>query len=50
MTEIIVMTRKELSSLIDSAVHKRINPLQELINRKLNPQKKCNSKRSCENA
>ena len=40
MKEIIVTTHKELSEMIDLSIAKRINPMQELINRKLNPQKK----------
>lgn len=40
MKSIIVTTPEELSGMIDTAVSKRINPLQELIKSKLNPQKK----------
>lgn len=40
MNKIIVTTHEELSIMIDSAIYKRINPLQELIRSKLNPQKK----------
>lgn len=40
MKKIIVTTHKELSEMIDSSIARRINPMQELINRKLNPQKK----------
>ncbi|WP_370424862.1 helix-turn-helix domain-containing protein [Tenacibaculum dicentrarchi] len=39
MASIIVTTSEELSGMIDLAISKRINPLQELINNKLNPQK-----------
>tara|TARA_R110002049_G_scaffold268074_2_gene444568 strand:+ start:2806 stop:3099 length:294 start_codon:yes stop_codon:yes gene_type:complete len=40
MKHIIVTTHEELLEMIDLSVAKRINPMQELINRKLNPQKK----------
>lgn len=40
MKHIIVTTHQELSEMIDLSIAKRINPMQELINRKLNPQKK----------
>jgi excisionase family DNA binding protein len=40
MKQIIVTTHEELFELIDASIAKRINPMQELINRKLNPQKK----------
>ncbi|WP_397445978.1 helix-turn-helix domain-containing protein [Polaribacter sp. R77954] len=40
MKKIIVTTHEELSEMIDSSIARRINPMQELINRKLNPQKK----------
>ena len=40
MNKIIITTQEELEIIIDSAIDKRINPLQELINNKLNPQKK----------
>jgi excisionase family DNA binding protein len=40
MNKIIITTEEELAMMIDSAINKRINPLQELINNKLNPQKK----------
>ncbi len=40
MKSIIITTPEELSGMIDSAIYKRINPLQELIKSKLNPQKK----------
>ncbi|WP_083426222.1 helix-turn-helix domain-containing protein [Tenacibaculum todarodis] len=40
MRSIIITTPEELSGMIDTAVSKRINPLQELIKSKLNPQKK----------
>ena len=40
MKKIIVTTHEELSFIIDSAIHKRINPLKELIYSKLNPKKK----------
>ena len=40
MNKVIVTTREELSEMIDASVARRINPMQELINRKLNPQKK----------
>jgi excisionase family DNA binding protein len=38
--KIIITSQEELAMMIDSAVYNRINPLQELINSKLNPQKK----------
>ena len=40
MSKIIVTSHEELAMMIDSAIYKRINPLQELINSKLNPKKK----------
>ena len=40
MKQIIVTTHQELLEMIDLSIAKRINPMQELINRKLNPQKK----------
>jgi excisionase family DNA binding protein len=40
MNKIIITTHQELSEMIDASIAKRINPMQELINRKLNPQKK----------
>jgi excisionase family DNA binding protein len=40
MKKIIVTTPEELFEMIDASIAKRINPMQELINRKLNPQKK----------
>lgn len=40
MSKIIIATQEELSEMIDAAIRKRINPLQELISSKLNPQKK----------
>lgn len=40
MSKVIVTTKEELSEMIDLSIAKRINPMQELINRKLNPQKK----------
>tara|TARA_R110002051_G_scaffold69946_1_gene125773 strand:+ start:2620 stop:2913 length:294 start_codon:yes stop_codon:yes gene_type:complete len=40
MKHIIVTTHEELLEMIDLSIAKRINPMQELINRKLNPQKK----------
>ena len=40
MSKIIITTQEELFAMIDSLVYNRINPLQELINRKLNPKKK----------
>ena len=40
MNKIIITSHEELAMMIDSAIYKRINPLQELINSKLNPKKK----------
>ncbi|MGJ8743816.1 helix-turn-helix domain-containing protein [Polaribacter sp.] len=40
MSKIIITSHEELVMMIDSAICKRINPLQELINSKLNPKKK----------
>jgi excisionase family DNA binding protein len=40
MKKITEITHEELSEMIDLSIAKRINPLQELINKKLNPQKK----------
>jgi excisionase family DNA binding protein len=40
MNKIIVTSQEELLAMIDLSIAKRINPMQELINRKLNPQKK----------
>lgn len=40
MSKIIITSHEELAMMIDSAIYKRINPLQELINSKLNPKKK----------
>jgi excisionase family DNA binding protein len=40
MNKIIITTREELAEMIDSSIARRFNPMQELINRKLNPQKK----------
>jgi excisionase family DNA binding protein len=40
MKHIIVTTHEELLEMIDASIAKRINPMAELINRKLNPQKK----------
>jgi excisionase family DNA binding protein len=40
MNKIIITTHDELFEMIDASIAKRINPMQELINRKLNPQKK----------
>ena len=39
MSKIIVTTEKELSVMIHNAVSEIINPLQHLINSKLNPKK-----------
>jgi excisionase family DNA binding protein len=40
MKNIIVTTPEELAGMIDSAILKRFNPLEELIKSKLNPPKK----------
>ena len=40
MSKVIITSQEELALIIDSAIHKRINPLKELINNKLNPKKK----------
>ena len=40
MNKIIVTTQEELAKMIDSSIERRMNPLKELINKKLNPQKK----------
>ena len=40
MNKIIVTTHQELSEMIDASIARRMNPMRELINRKLNPQKK----------
>jgi excisionase family DNA binding protein len=40
MNKIIVTTQEELFEMIDSSIERRMNPLKELINKKLNPQKK----------
>jgi excisionase family DNA binding protein len=40
MNKIIVTTHQELSEMIELSIERRIKPLQEIINRKLNPQKK----------
>ena len=39
MSKIIITTEKELSVMIHTAVSEIMNPLQHLINSKLNPQK-----------
>jgi excisionase family DNA binding protein len=40
MKNIIVMTKEELTEMIDFSVASKIDPLRDLINKKLNPQKK----------
>ena len=40
MKQIIITTQEELSEMIDLSIAKRINPMRDLINKKLNPQKK----------
>jgi|TARA_B110000090_G_C13031454_1_gene311991 excisionase family DNA binding protein len=40
MKKIIVTTHEELLEMIDLSIAKKINPLRDLINKKLNPQKK----------
>ena len=40
MKNIIITTHEELAEMIDSSIARKINPLRDLINRKLNPQKK----------
>ena len=40
MKKLIITTPEELSVMIDISIAKRINPLKELIFKKLNPQKK----------
>tara|TARA_R110002126_G_scaffold290356_1_gene447138 strand:- start:17885 stop:18178 length:294 start_codon:yes stop_codon:yes gene_type:complete len=40
MKKIIVTTHEELSEMIDASVARRINPLRDIINKRLNPQKK----------
>ncbi len=39
MKNLVITTPEELSDMIDLAVAKRINPLRDIINQKLNPQK-----------
>ncbi|WP_087522309.1 helix-turn-helix domain-containing protein [Polaribacter sp. SA4-12] len=40
MKNIIITTHEELAEMIDSSIARRMNPLKDLINKKLNPQKK----------
>ena len=40
MKHIIVTTHEELSEMIELSIARRIKPLQEIINKTLNPQKK----------
>lgn len=40
MKKIIVTTHEELLEMIDLSIAKKINPLRDLINKKLNPQKR----------
>tara|TARA_R110002074_G_scaffold195789_8_gene362334 strand:+ start:2250 stop:2543 length:294 start_codon:yes stop_codon:yes gene_type:complete len=40
MNKVIVTTHEELSEMIDLSIAKRINPLRDIINKRLNPQKK----------
>ena len=40
MKKIIVTTHEELLEMIDLSIAKKINPLRDFINKKLNPQKK----------
>ena len=40
MKRIIVTTQEELSEMIEASIARRINPLRDIINKKLNPQKK----------
>lgn len=40
MNKVIVTTHEELSEIIDASIARRINPLRDIINKKLNPQKK----------
>lgn len=39
MNKIIITTHEELSEMIESSLSRRINPLRDIINQKLNPQK-----------
>lgn len=40
MNKVIVTTHEELLEMIDASIARRINPLRDIINKKLNPQKK----------
>jgi excisionase family DNA binding protein len=40
MKKIIITTHKELLEMIDFSIARKIDPLRDLINKKLNPQKK----------
>lgn len=40
MKKIIVTTHEELSEMIDASIARRVNPLRDIIFKKLNPQKK----------